>query len=261
MQLSICAVTVFEDQEMLERFHAIQRYGVDYVELWGIQSFDIDAMEQDRQRTKWHLDLFCGTQDHRLIARDERQDFLAELRQSIAIAKRLKCPKLAVLTDVMDQQAIPILPDRHLSEEEKFTCYYEGLKQAAEIAEQEQIELLIEPLNTKLEHPGYYLDSTNFGFEMIEAVGSPRVKMLYDIYHLQIMEGNLIATMEANLDKIGHIHVADVPGRHEPGTGEINYPNIIRMLKSNGYEGVVGLECVPARSSDEAIKAYLKLFE
>ena len=261
MQLSCCAVTVFEDREILERFHAIQRYGINYVELWGIKGFDIDTMEQDQQSAKWHLDLFCGTQDHRLIARDEREGFLAELRQSMAIAKRLKCPKLAVLTDVMDERARPILPDRHLSEEEKILSYYEGLKQAAEIAEQEQFELLIEPLNTKHEHPGYYLDSTAFGFEVIQAVGSPRVKLLFDIYHLQIMEGNLISSLEENLDKIGHIHVADVPGRHEPGTGEINYPNIIRMLKANNYEGVVGLECVPARDSDEAIEAYLKIFD
>ena len=88
----------------------------------------------------------------------------------------------------------------------------------------------------------------------------PAPEVLYDVYHMQIMEGDLIATMEANLSEIGHIHVADVPGRHEPGTGEINYLNIARMLRTTGYDGCIGLECFPREHSDVAIDAFRTVF-
>jgi len=106
----------------------------------------------------------------------------------------------------------------------------------------------------------YTLSQSATALELIKQVGSPRLKVLYDVYHMQIMEGNLIATMEANIAAIGHIHVADVPGRHEPGTGEINYTSIARMLRANGYQGAIGLECVPSGRSEDAVKAFAAAF-
>src|SRR6185295_4761020 len=93
-------------------------------------------------------------------------------------------------------------------------------------------------------------------FELVRKIDSPRLRVLYDVYHMQIMEGDLLATMEANLAEIGHIHVADVPGRHEPGTGEINYTNIARMLRTTGYDRCIGLECFPRGRSEGAIEAF-----
>src|SRR5262249_25405633 len=144
---------------------------------------------------------------------------------------------------------------------EKLFSYYEGLSQAVRLAEEEQVNLVIEPLNTKVDHQGYFLESTTLGFEIIRSIASPRLKLMYDTYHMQIMEGNLTATLEKNLDLISQVHVADVPGRHEPGTGEINYHNIIAMLKTNGYDGYLGLECWPWADSDRAINAFLDLFQ
>jgi hydroxypyruvate isomerase len=95
---------------------------------------------------------------------------------------------------------------------------------------------------------------------MVRAVNSPRLKLLYDIYHQQLSEGDLIRTIEGNLPWIGHLHAADVPGRHEPGTGEINHANIARMLVANGYDGFVGLECFPAGDSDQALRAFISTY-
>jgi hydroxypyruvate isomerase len=112
----------------------------------------------------------------------------------------------------------------------------------------------VEPLNIAVNHKGYYLYSSAEGFDIIRAVGSPNVKLLYDIYHQQVTEGNLIQTITENIELIGHFHVADVPGRHEPGTGEINYANVLKAIDETGYNGYVGLEYAPKASALESLR-------
>ena len=108
---------------------------------------------------------------------------------------------------------------------------------------------------------GYFLDGSAAGFDLVRAVDSPRIKLLYDIYHMQVMEGNIIQTLTGNLDVIGHVHVADVPGRHEPGTGELNYANIFAALREAGYDKYVGFEFEPTVPSEEAAATCLALLE
>ena len=113
---------------------------------------------------------------------------------------------------------------------------------------------MVEPLNSAVDHPGYFLTSSYEGYDILEAVDSPNVKLLYDVYHQQITEGNVIQNVTDHIDLIGHVSVADVPGRHEPGTGELNYENVFSALDDAGYEGYVGLEFSPTGDSAEAIK-------
>jgi hydroxypyruvate isomerase len=103
-----------------------------------------------------------------------------------------------------------------------------------------------------VDHPGYFLNHSSLGFELVRQVGSPSLQLLYDIYHMQVMEGNLIPTLTGNLDVIGHVHVADTPGRNQPGTGEINYPVVLGKLREAGYQGYVGFEFSPTVPSTEA---------
>ena len=105
---------------------------------------------------------------------------------------------------------------------------------------------------------GYYLATSAEAFEMVDEVGSPALKLLFDIYHQQITEGNLTANLTRNAAKIGHLHVADVPGRHEPGTGEINYPYIFKLIDSIGYAGWVGCEYKPKGTTVEGL-GWMKL--
>jgi len=116
-----------------------------------------------------------------------------------------------------------------------------------------------EPLNTRVDHPGYFLESADRGFEIVEAVGSSHVRLLYDIYHQQITEGNITQTLIDHLDLVGHVHVADVPGRHEPGTGELDYRNIFAALTEASYEGVVSCEFGPTSNPDIAVKEVVEL--
>ncbi|MBI3991568.1 MAG: TIM barrel protein [Candidatus Omnitrophica bacterium] len=121
-----------------------------------------------------------------------------------------------------------------------------ALFKAADIAASSNFTLLLEPLNTYVDHPGYYLDSSQEAAEIVRTLKKPNLKLLYDIYHMQIMEGNIIATIERNIDIIGHFHSAGVPGRHEIINGEVNYAEILKKIYSLGYNGNFGLEYFPS---------------
>src|SRR5882724_5644538 len=171
------------------------------------------------------------------IANPQAQDkFLADLTRLIPIAEQLECPGIIVLSG-----------DRveGLSREAHHQSCIESLKRAAEIADKRNFTLLLENIDQE-ENPKYYLTSVAEGFEIIRQVNHPRVKFLYDFYHEQISEGNLIEKLEKNIAQVGLMHVADVPGRHEPGTGEINYANIYRKLAQLNYRGYVAMEFEPA---------------
>ena len=132
-----------------------------------------------------------------------------------------------------------------------------GLKRLLPIAEKYHVVLTMELLNS-VGHKDYLCDHTVWGVELCRRLGSPNFKLLYDIYHMQLNdEGSIIDTITKYVDTMGHIHIADVPGRHEPGTGEINYKNVILHLEKVGYKGYVGCELFPKNSSEEAVKAIM----
>ncbi len=117
--------------------------------------------------------------------------------------------------------------------------------------------LVFEPLNTLVDHKGYYLYSSEEAFRIADQVNSPKVKVLYDIYHQQITEGHLIKRITKNIDKIGHFHAAGNPGRHELYFGEINYSEVFKAIDETGYTGSIGLEYFPIEEPEKGIKAYL----
>jgi len=154
--------------------------------------------------------------------------------------ERLECPACII----MSGNVVPGMP----REVQHQSCI-EGLKRAAEVIEGKQIagkpvRLLLENIDPE-ENPRYYLQSVNEGFEIIRAVNHPQVQMLYDFYHEQIAEGNLIEKLEKNIQYLGLVHIADVPGRHRPGTGEINYVNIYKKLAELRYDKIVAMEFLP----------------
>jgi len=135
----------------------------------------------------------------------------------------------------------------------------ESLRQAAEIVQDTGLTLVVEPLNNLTDHPGYFLARSDEAYEVMKAVDSPRIKILFDIYHQQITEGNLIDNIRAFYDEIGYFQLADVPGRHEPGTGEINYRNVFKAIHELGYKGILGLELSPSIRQEP--EGSLKVFE
>jgi hydroxypyruvate isomerase len=185
----------------------------------------------------------CG-----LVNPRERQGFLRELGASIEAAKKMDCKQLVVLTG-NELGGIP--------RSEQMSHAVAALREAVPILEKNGVTAIIEILNTYVNHAGYFLYRVRDGATLVDHVGSPNVKLLFDIYHVQIMEGNLIENIRMNIDRIGHFHIGDVPGRHEPGTGEINYRNVFKAIYELGdrFQGSVALEYSPLAPLEEDLAA------
>jgi len=185
----------------------------------------------------------CG-----LVNPREREGFLRELNASIEVAKKMDCRQLVVLTG-NELGGIP--------RSEQMANAVAALREAAPILEKNGVTAVIEILNTYVNHAGYFLYFVRDGAELVERVGSANVKLLFDIYHVQIMEGNVIENIRMNIDRIGHFHVGDVPGRHEPGTGEINYRNVFKAIYELGdrFQGSVALEYNPLAPLEDDLAA------
>lgn len=134
----------------------------------------------------------------------------------------------------------------------------ENLKRTAEIVEKEGVTIVLEALNSLYDHKGYYLDSSYVGFEIVKAVNSPNIKLLYDCYHMQLMEGNLVNQITENINYIGHFHSAGVPGRHELHNGETNYPFVISAAEKAGYDRYFGFEYWPTYDNEKSLTDILK---
>jgi hydroxypyruvate isomerase len=163
--------------------------------------------------------------------------FLSQFAEQLQAAKELECPQVILLSGNRAND---------LSLQDQRSVAVENLKRAAELAARASIEILIEPIDY-LENPKIFLATVSDGFEIVQAVNAPNVKVLYDFYHEQRSFGNLIEKLEKNVDKIGLIHVADVPGRHEPGTGEIDYGTIYRKLGELHYDRWIAMEFYPTK--------------
>jgi len=164
-----------------------------------------------------------------------RDAFLAELKTFFPIVAKLECPTIIVLSGNRVEG---------VSREVHHNACVEALKPAADLAAKENVTLLLENIDQE-ENPMYYLTSVAEGFEIVRKVDNPHMKFLYDFYHAQISEGNLIEKLEKDIDLVGLVHIADVPGRHQPGTGEINYSNIFRKLGELNYGGYAAMEFMP----------------
>lgn len=170
--------------------------------------------------------------------------FLAGVKEILPAVQRLQCKQIILLSGKRIEGA---------AAGSQHTAAIEALKRAADLLSSANIVAVIEPID-RLENPTIYLDGVSEAFEIAHSVNSPNVKVLYDIYHEQRESGNLIEKFEANIAQVGLIHIADVPGRHEPGTGEINYMNIYRKLAQLGYKGTLAMEFYPTTDIVETLR-------
>ena len=170
--------------------------------------------------------------------------FLSALKGLIPAAQRLQCKQIILLSGKRIEGA---------PAGSQHAASIEALKRAADVLSSANLVAVIEPID-RIENPTIYLDGVTEAFEIAKAVGSPNVRVLYDVYHEQREFGNLIEKFDAHIDQVGLIHIADVPGRHEPGTGEINYLNIYRKLSQLGYKGTIAMEFYPTGDIVETLR-------
>ena len=174
---------------------------------------------------------------------DRVGEFQEGVGAAIEYAKALECKTVQCPSGTTPKEIDPALVR---------DTFVSNLRFAAAKLGQEGIRLVIEPVNTR-EHHGRYITTTAEALSIIEEVGSENLGIEHDLYHMQIMEGDLARTIEANLDRIWHVQVADNPGRHEPGTGEINYPFLFDLLDRLGYEGWIGCEYIPMSTTEDGL--------
>jgi hydroxypyruvate isomerase len=260
----VCIDMVFEGWDKLKAIDAVAAAGIPAFEFWGWRDRDIDAIAERAKRHRLQIAAMSLDPAVRILDGGADGAFLKTIGESLAAAKRIGCRRLVVHAQQVPRGSGPSRlsdPAREPVLAAQRRNIAAALKKAAPLAEDAGVMLMLEPLNILVDHHGYCLSSSSDGAEVLREVGSPAVGLLFDIYHMQISEGNLIANLTANVDLLAHLHIADVPGRHEPGTGEINYPKVLAAARSAGYGGCVGMEMVPTGDPIAAITEAARMIE
>ena len=241
--VSVMLWTVFRDLPFEARLEKVAAAGYRNVELVGEyekwSDTDFDRTNAKRKQLGITFDCTAGLK-RSLCNPADREALISEWRRTIPTMERLDCPAMIFLSG-------NVVPGMTIEAQQQ-SCI-DGLKAAVAFVEGKKINgrpvrLLLENIDQE-ENPRYFLTSVAHGFEIVKAVNHPQVQFLYDFFHEQISEGNLIEKLEKNIQYVGLVHVADVPGRHEPGSGEINYENIFRKLRELKYQNIVAMEFLP----------------
>jgi hydroxypyruvate isomerase len=244
-KISVMLWTILTDRPFEERLEKVAEAGYHAVELVGEYAkwTEDDFRRYNKKRAELGItfDTTAGLR-HGVGDPSARAAFLEDVRKELNIMERIECPALIV----MSGNVVP-----GLSAQAQHDSCVEGLKRAAKLVEGKGVTLLLENIDLE-ENPHYYAWSVPEAFKIVEEVNHPQVKFLYDFYHAQISGGNLIANLQRHAGKVGLFHIADVPGRHEPGTGEIDYINIYKKIAELKYHGYVAMEFLPR---GDAVKA------
>ncbi|WP_197465358.1 TIM barrel protein [Marinomonas sp. TW1] len=250
--LSCCAETMFTDLSMVERVKKISELGF-LPELWDWTNHDIDALAS----TGVTFSSMTGYIEGDFLENSDR--LLTTIHESVAVAKKLRVPRLNLHGTGLDNKGLPVNPRLVVSGRDWIKAY-KVLSDIAEIGAQNDVMFVLENLNLKVDHPGSPFATAEDVFTLVSEINHPNLKMMLDLYHQQIDEGNILDSLTRYLPQIGEIQIADVPGRQEPGTGEMNYPAIAQHLRKIGYKGVVGFEGFPSDDSRLALERFEKAF-
>ncbi len=243
MNFSPCLDIFFKNLPFTKRVEAVSSLGYKYYEFWTWWDKNLDEIVEVSQRLEIQPVAYC-TRFISLVDKSCRDQYIDGLGETIEHVNKTRTR--VIISQVGDEVL-------EASRDEQLGSLIDGLKASARLLEGTDIILAVEPLNTRYDHNGYFLSSSTETVEVLKAVNSPNVKMLYDIYHQQIMEGDLINSIRNHIDYIAHFHAADVPGRHELGSGEINFPNILKAIRQTTFRGCVGIELFPLNPDHEEV--------
>ncbi|MBG0560923.1 TIM barrel protein [Actinoplanes sp. NEAU-A11] len=253
-RLAVCAEMVFLDLPFDERVRRIADLGFE-VEIWDWTTKDIDALAKTGARFSSMTGYIRGT----LADPAGADELLRTAEQSLRVAEQLDSPRLNVHGTGLDNRGLPVVASQVVTPA-MWLQAARTLTRLAELGERAGRVFTLENLNTAVDHPGTPFARAADTVALVEAIGSPHLRLNLDLYHAQVGEGNLIELVERALPLIGEIQVADVPGRCEPGTGEINYPAVAAALNRLDYTGVVGLEAWASGDSEEALERFRAAF-
>lgn len=227
-----------------DRIRAAAAHGIDAVEIWGWRDKDLDQIRAALDETGVTLLSLIVEPQLQITDPATHADYLDGVRQSLDAAQRLGAPNLVVVAG----QAVPTAAraDQH-------AAVVSALSRAAGLLEGSGVTLLLENLNSRVDHIGTYLDSTREGLDIVREVGSPHLRLLLDAYHALVMGEDLAREIGGDISLIGHVQVADAPGRHEPGTGSLDWEAQFRTLRHLGYTGYWGMEYLPQTETIQSL--------
>jgi hydroxypyruvate isomerase len=233
----------------LDRIRKVKEAGFSHYEFWPWRGKDLDAIKKLNDELGLHVAQFSAAP--RGFARgfadpERRSEFLEDIKLAVDVAKKLNVQKACVVAGEEHE---------HLTKAQMTESTIEALKEAAKIVEPAGLMLILEPLNILVDHPRQHVVHSKHAAEILKAVGSPKIKMLFDCYHQQISEGNLSGNIRKYKDLIGYYQIADHPGRHEPGTGEVNWAHVFHTIHDVGYTGAIGMEMTAKSDPALAFKA------
>jgi hydroxypyruvate isomerase len=252
--LAVCAEMVFTDLPMLERVRRIDDLGF-AVEIWDWTKHDIEALAGTGASFSSMTGYVSGT----LTDPEGAEELVSSAKRSLEVAATLGAPRLNLHGTGLDDRGLPVTPVEIVSGA-MWLAAERTLATLARLGEAAGVTFCLENLNTAVDHPGVPFARAVDTLALVEAVNSPGLRLMLDIYHAQIGEGNLVELVRRCGPMIGEVQVADVPGRCEPGTGEINYPRIAQALDDIGYRGTVGLEAFAADDSATALTRFRDAF-
>jgi len=244
MHYSVCLNTVYPNMPAADALNRVRAAGFSHYEFWGWWDRDLDALLAAQQATGMQPVTFC-TRMIPLTDPARRDDYIAGLRETAAVCKRLGCR--TVITQVGSE--LPGVP-----REAQHASIVAGLKACLPILREHSLTLVFEPLNTRVNHHDYYLWQSQEAFDIADEVGDEHVKVLLDLYHQAMMDDLDLDNILRHLDSIGHIHIAGTPNRQEPQDCALDYPGMLASIRQAGYAGAVGLEYKPARDADEGLR-------
>ncbi|MBC7234891.1 MAG: TIM barrel protein [Chloroflexi bacterium] len=249
-KLSVCIEMFWRDLPYEERIARVARLGFPAFEFWGWRNKDLDKIKAAMEGAGISLVAMSFEPSASLIKRGPMEPLLQGMRDTAAAAARLGCRTVIVTVgNTYDDESYEISRRRVVR----------NLRAISGVAEEHGLTLVLEPLNTLVDHHGYWLTTMPQAVDIVTEVDSPACKILMDLYHQQITEGNLIANLSQYIDLIGHFHTAGVPGRHELVGGEQDYRAIFAAIDATGYAGYVGLEYRPTMDTEASLKQALSL--
>lgn len=242
--LSSCIEWQFtESGELDARLRAAKAAGFDFAEFHLWRDKPVSALAEALAETGMRLTGVCVDPRRSIVDPAERGEMVTAVRQTIAATACLGKPALIVASGFRVEG---------MSEEEHFANAVTALREAADAAEEAGVMLLLEPLNTRL-FAAMYLVSTKLGLDLVEAVGSPNLRLLYDVWHSACMGEDIAEVLGGRMHLVAHVQVADMDDRHEPGTGSVDWAKAMQTLRDLGYQGAIGLEYFPSLPMDQSL--------
>ncbi|NJC70578.1 TIM barrel protein [Planosporangium thailandense] len=255
--LAVCAEMVFRELPVAERVRRITELDFQ-IELWDWTRHDIDLLVALREEGAVYSSM-TGYVRGSLTDPAGADELLATAAESVAVARRLGIPRLNLHGTGLGGDGLPVTPATVVTGE-MWLAAHRTLSRVARLGEAHGVTFVLENLNTAVDHPGVPFGRADDCLALVASVGSDHLRLMLDLYHAQIGEGNLIELCRRALPWIGEIQVADVPGRCEPGTGEINYFGVARALAEMGFAGTIGLEAWASGESTTALRAFRRAF-